>query len=162
MDCLPLTNSAGSEDEKIEECCDGDLTKSSDINMESCTNPPTPASVMQVQLCHDIRLLYEKYLVSWHFCFKSCQTENFNYIPLSMKYVLVFEYEILIFHFLFFPSNRLKPKVVPYTRRNPRRCFVTLPKARRPGSWHGLPAIRPSSCPTNTAWSATINRYLFI
>ena len=56
MDCLPLANSAGSEDEKIEDCCDGDLTKSSDINMESCTNPPTPASVMQVQLCHDIRL----------------------------------------------------------------------------------------------------------
>ena len=47
MDCLPLAPSIGSEDEKLEDS-DADITKNSDINMESCTNPPTPASAMQV------------------------------------------------------------------------------------------------------------------
>ena len=46
MDCLPLAPpSIWSEDEKLEDS-EADLTKNSDINMESCTNPPTPASAM--------------------------------------------------------------------------------------------------------------------
>jgi hypothetical protein len=48
MDCHPLGTSVSSEDEKIDDC-DGDANKSNDINMESCTNPPTPASAMQVK-----------------------------------------------------------------------------------------------------------------
>ena len=47
MDCLPMATSMGSEDEKLDDL-DVDSTKNLDINMESCTNPPTPASSMQV------------------------------------------------------------------------------------------------------------------
>ena len=47
MDCLPLGASVSSDDDKIEDS-DNDPNKSNDINMESSTNPPTPASIMQV------------------------------------------------------------------------------------------------------------------
>lgn len=49
MDCLPtpLVNSTSSDDDKIEDS-ENDTAKNNDINMESCTNPPTPASAMQV------------------------------------------------------------------------------------------------------------------
>jgi len=49
MDCLPTPAnvSLNSDDDKIEDS-ETDNTKMIDINMESCTNPPTPASAMQV------------------------------------------------------------------------------------------------------------------
>ena len=55
MDCLPLGTSGSADDDKIEDC-DADPNKSSDINMESCTNPPTPASGMQVSFVR-VRIL---------------------------------------------------------------------------------------------------------
>lgn len=49
MDCLPTpaNTSVNSDDDKIEDS-EIDNSKNNDINMESCTNPPTPASAMQV------------------------------------------------------------------------------------------------------------------